>query len=257
MTSVLSREQIEDLAEIQALATDFDADLVIIGAVAFLCFLNDLGRFTRDIDLVIALDLERFPEFAAMLRSHGWTMQSRLEHRWLSKNGSVIDLLPAGPKLRAEKRIVWPESQLSMNLAGFQHVFDRAVRVEFGWGVEFKVAPLPVIALLKVCAYLDDRHRRAKDLEDLKNLFHCYEQRSARIFCDEVFSAELEDIEYASAFLLGMDIKAIATTEDLDNLEEFFDQVETREADIPDTDGSSREVSFQKGILAFRKGLRA
>ena len=82
MTSVLSREQIEDLAEIQAIAAHFDADLVIIGAVALLCFLNDLGRFTRDIDLVIALDFDRFPEFAAMLGSHGWTMQRRLEHRW-------------------------------------------------------------------------------------------------------------------------------------------------------------------------------
>ena len=145
-----------------------------------------------------------------------------------------------------------------MNLAGFQHVFDRAVRVEFGSGVQLKVAPLPVIALLKVSAYLDDRHRRAKDLEDLKILFHRYEQHSDRIFCDEVFSAELEDIEYASALLLGMDIKAIATEEDLESLGKFLDEVEISEADLSDTvDSSSREVRFQKRILAFRKGLRA
>ena len=120
------------------------------------------------------------------------------------------------------------------------------------------MAPLPVIALLKVSAYLDDRHRRAKDLEDLKILFHRYEQHSDRIFCDEVFSAELEDIEYASALLLGMDIKAIATEEDLESLGKFLDEVEISEADLSDTvDSSSREVRFQKRILAFRKGLRA
>jgi hypothetical protein len=81
MTTVLSREQIEDLGEIQAIANHFDAELVIIGAVALLCFLKDLGRFTRDIDLVIALDLDRFPEFVKMLISRGWIAQSRLEHR--------------------------------------------------------------------------------------------------------------------------------------------------------------------------------
>jgi predicted nucleotidyltransferase len=255
MTTVLSREQIEDLGEIQAIANRFDAELVIIGAVALLCFLKDLGRFTRDIDLVIALDLDRFPEFVKMLISRGWIAQSRLEHRWRSKSGSVVDLLPAGPKLRAEKRIVWPGSQFEMNLVGFQHVFDRAVPVEFGSGGQFKVAPLPVIALLKVAAYLDDRYRRAKDLEDLKTLFYRYEKDSDRIFCDEVFRAELEDIEYASAFLLGMDIGAIATTEDLDSLRKFLDQFEATKAFADTDDPSSREARFQKEILAFQKGL--
>lgn len=258
MTHVLSDEQVEDLAVVQAIADQFGADLVIIGAVALLCFLNDLGRFTRDIDLVIALDLDRFPEFSAMLVSRGWTTQRRQEHRWLSRNGSIVDLLPPGPKLRAAKRIVWPESQFSMSLAGFQHIFDRAVSIEFGPEVQFKVAPLPVIALLKVSAYLDDRYRRAKDLEDLKILFHRYEKDSDRIFCDEVFQAELEDIEYASAFLLGMDIGPFATTEDLDNLRTFLDQFASSEEDLPNTmDLFDRElVRFQREIPAFRKGLR-
>jgi predicted nucleotidyltransferase len=58
---------------------------------------------------------------------------------------SIIDLLPAGPKLRAAKRIVWPESQFAMSLAGFDQVFQRSVPVKFATGAEFQVAPPAVI----------------------------------------------------------------------------------------------------------------
>jgi hypothetical protein len=46
--------QIADLSQLQAVAERHGAEIVIIGAAALLCFV-DLGRFTRDIDLVVAL----------------------------------------------------------------------------------------------------------------------------------------------------------------------------------------------------------
>jgi len=56
---VLTPAQLEDLAQLHAIADRFKADIVIIGAAALLCFMN-IGRFTRDIDLALALDLEAF-----------------------------------------------------------------------------------------------------------------------------------------------------------------------------------------------------
>lgn len=53
---MLTHEQTVDLAQLQALAEERGAEVVIIGAAALLCFM-DLGRFIRDIDLVVALDL--------------------------------------------------------------------------------------------------------------------------------------------------------------------------------------------------------
>lgn len=61
-----------------------------------------------------------------------------------------------------------------MSLVGFGHVFTRAVEVDLGADVLFGVAPPAVIALLKIVAYMDDRQRRGKDLDDLRVLFLRY-----------------------------------------------------------------------------------
>lgn len=92
--------------------------------------------------------------------------------------------------------------------------FTRALPMSFAEGVRYRVAPPPVIALLKIIAFMDDQHRRKKDLIHLTELFRRYEAASDRIFSNEVFAAELEDIGYANAFLLGMDVGAIVTDEE-------------------------------------------
>jgi hypothetical protein len=56
------------------------------------------------------LDLEGFTEFTDELRTLGWIQEERREHRWRGPSGSIIDLLPAGPKLRQARRITWPKS---------------------------------------------------------------------------------------------------------------------------------------------------
>ena len=209
---MLTSPQLEDLAQLHGVAEQFAADVAIIGATALLCFI-DIGRFTRDIDLVVALDLEDFAAFADELRTRGWTQEARGEHRWRGPSGSIIDLLPAGPGLRQAKRIIWPDSEFEMSLVGFGHVFTRALPFSFAAGVQYRVAPPPVIALLKIIAFMDDQHGRKKDLLDLTELFRRYDAASDRIFSDEVFAAELAEIDYASAFLLGMDVGAIVTDE--------------------------------------------
>jgi Uncharacterized protein conserved in bacteria len=159
---MLTHEQIEDLGQLHVVAERFAADVTIIGAAALLCFV-DLGRFTRDVDLGVALDLEDFGAFSAELKAQGWTQEPAREHRWCGPRGSLIDLMPAGPNLCTAKRIVWPESQFAMSLVGFEHVFARSVPISFAPNVRFKVAPPPVIALLKIVAHIEDPYRRRKD----------------------------------------------------------------------------------------------
>jgi len=96
MKLLLAPEQVLDLGELQDVAREFGAALVIIGATALTCFL-DIARNTNDIDLVVALDLEAFQDFARRLASRGWSLEPKVEHRWRSPRGSRIDLLPAGP----------------------------------------------------------------------------------------------------------------------------------------------------------------
>jgi len=204
-------EQLSDLARLRAIVEQFDADIAIIGAAALQCFM-DVPRSTNDVDLVVALDLENFAVFVNALEATGWLQEERCEHRWRGPSGSIIDLVPAGPGLRAEREVVWPESEFAMSLVGFEHVFTRAVQVDWGGNVLFGVAPPPVVALLKIVAYMDDQQRRRKDLDDLRFLFQKYEATSDRIFSDEIFVADLEDIGDASAFLLGTDIGVLPRT---------------------------------------------
>ena len=219
---MLTPIQLEDLAQLHGVAEQFTADVAIIGATALLCFV-DIGRFTRDIDLAVALDLEDFTTFADELRTRGWTQQARGEHRWRGPSGSIVDLIPAGPGLRQAKRIVWPDGECEMGLIGFERAFTRALPFSFAEGVQYRVAPPPVIVLLKIIAFMDDPHGRKKDLLDLMELFRRYEAGSDRIFSDEVYAAELEDVGYANAFRLGMDVGTIATEEEVGILSAFLE----------------------------------
>src|SRR5260370_24459006 len=160
---MLTEEQLEDLAQLQSVAEHLAAEVAIIGAAALHCFV-DLDRFTMDVDLAVALDLEDFAVFSVELEKCGWTRELLRDHRWRGLRGSLIDLIPAGPNLRVAKRIVWSGSQFQMSLVGFNHVFERSLLFSFAKGVQFKVAPPPVIALLKIVAYTEDSHRRQKDL---------------------------------------------------------------------------------------------
>ena len=65
-------------------------------------------------------------------------------------------LLPAGPKLREAKEITWPESQFTMSLVGFEHVFTNAQPVEFAPDLMLKVISPTALMLLKIVAFVDD-----------------------------------------------------------------------------------------------------
>lgn len=206
----------------------------------------------------MALDLEEFAAFSEELKKLGWTQKENREHRWLGPKRSLVDLLPAGPNLRAAKQIVWPQSQFAMSLAGFEQIFARSEYFTFAPGVRFKVAPPPVIALLKIVAFTEDPYRRRKDLDDLQSLFRLYEENSERLFSDDVFEADLEDIEYANAFLLGSDAGAIATPEDVEIVRTFLFKNLLSAENIADLDrADSRQLRFQMQLKAFQTGFCA
>ncbi len=62
-----------------------------------------------------------------------------------------------------------------MSLAGFDHVFTSAVEVNLPGRLTIRVAPPLVTALLKIIAWVDDPYRRAKDLQDIRNVLRRYE----------------------------------------------------------------------------------
>jgi predicted nucleotidyltransferase len=219
----LAPDQAKDLRDLQAACKSFSADLVIIGAVAYRIFVDDTYRTTEDIDIAVAFDLDVWPEFVSRLAARSWKQRPNREHRWRGPHGGLVDIIPAGPKLREQGRLVWPKSEMTMSLAGFDHVFADSVERELTPGLRIKVVPLPVLALLKILAFMDNPHARQKDIEDFFELLQRYEQDGDRRFSGAVFDAGV-NFEQAGAFLLGMDVAPLCTPDEALAVGNFISQ---------------------------------
>lgn len=222
--NLLSPEQSADFVSLQRLVVNLDSDLVVVGAMAYRAFFPASARHTEDIDVAIAMDLDDLDRVGSALAAAGWTRDANQEQRWRGPNATRMDILPAGPKLRAAGRLTWPRSGMVMSLAGFDYAFEHAVEIEVAPDVRAKVIPPTVLFLLKVVSFLDDAHRRAKDLEDIHGLLRFYERDSERIFSNAVFDAELSDIEFVPAFLLGTDSAQLCGPREQTLIERFLER---------------------------------
>jgi predicted nucleotidyltransferase len=202
-------EQVEALRQLQRACQDAGVDAVIIGATAYRVWIDD-DRRTQDVDVALAVDIDQLGSLTDRLQAAGWTQDPKREERWVTQTGARIDLLPIGEQARRTGYVTWPKAEMRMSVVGFEHVFAEAVEKELTPNMVMKVAPLPVLALLKIVAYLDDPHGRSKDLEDLGRLMEQYELERERRFSDEVFEAGA-DFESAGAFLLGLDVGRLCT----------------------------------------------
>ena len=81
MNGMLTPDQIADLAGISRICEELGADLVVIGATSLLILMGDLGRFTRDVDLTVALDFDEF--------ECGWRPSDGHRHQSWSTAGSL------------------------------------------------------------------------------------------------------------------------------------------------------------------------
>lgn len=129
------------------------------------------------------------------------------------------------------------------------------MEMELSADVRIRVAPPSVTALLKIIAYMDDPYRRAKDLQDIEIILRRYAAGSDRLFSDEVFDAELPDFNMANAFLLGHDLRQLATNEEAKYVEQFLERFTSSQERIDA--GASESGIFQGQIHACRLGSRA
>jgi len=142
-----------------------------------------------------------------------------------------------------------------MSLAGFDHVFASAVEMHLAEGLRIRVVPAVVTVLLKIIAYMEDPHRRSKDLQDIRVVLARYEAQSDRLFSDAVFDAELPDFEVASAFLLGLDLRALATNDDAKYVMNFLMYFLRQEDEGYFDDDDFSTKAFRDQIRALNRGF--
>ena len=221
----LSKAEIDDLRDLNELCEHMNADLVIVGAIAYQIHFTDEELKTGDIDFAIALDLVDFAKLQAALSAMGWAQDSQREERWRSKRGALLDLIPAGKTLRESKQFTWPKSEFTMSLQGFDHAFSEAEIVAVSDDLALPVISPVVLMLLKIIAFMDDPQRRRKDLFHIRALLSRYQADSDRVFTDAIIVAELE-YSLASAFLLGIDLRKLCTGEETEVVRRFVALVE-------------------------------
>ena len=194
----------------------------LIGASALACQI-DLPRQTDDLDMSVSVSLD---ELATDLpRLEGWKKNPTNEHAWLSPYGIKVDILPAGPSLLAAGEIIWPGTGARMNLAGLRLALENGIAFEVERGFSIPIAPVVVIAVLKMISYLDRPAERERDLHDLAYILDGHvSPEDERRFAPMVLDAAVA-FEHASAYLLGHDLRQIVNAAERKAVDDFVARV--------------------------------
>jgi len=186
--------------------------IVLIGATALGCFFDMRWHQTYDLDLSISVSLEYSSDLNRLV---GWSRDSRIEQRWLAPGNVRIDIIPAASNLLDKGEVVWPQSGFRMSLVGLRLAFEHGVALRPAADFEILVAPVPVIAVLKVISYQEKAQERTRDLADIAYILEEFlSPDDQRRFSDQAFEFGL-NYEETSAFFLGKEIGSIANKTEL------------------------------------------
>lgn len=212
----VTQRQAQALAAVRAAWPD--SEMVLIGALALGQHISLAYRDTNDVDLAVAVPIEDFP--GPMTSMKGWTRDTKLEHRFFSPLGQMVDILPADEALLTKGHLDWPSGH-RMSLIGFDLAFAHSTKVHAG-KTEVLVPSAPVLALLKMRAWLDRPTERLKDLQDIAQLLCEYiGDDDDRRFEDDLFDLELE-FQDVSPFALGRDLGRIVKNDHVPHVKEFL-----------------------------------
>jgi predicted nucleotidyltransferase len=232
-----------------------DARMALIGAAALALHIPMAWRTTADIDLVVAISVVELTELS---RRSGWKRDTSRQQRWVAPNGVLVDLVPASAEALEKRELVWPNGHV-MNLAGIPLAL-RATPVALAEGLSVPVPAVPVIALLKMAAYLDRPSERDKDLKDLTHIWDSYPPAADdRFFSEDIASRQLDEPR-ARAFILGAELRAIVDQHDAAIVERFLER--TAEGHglarlLANSPWRFFDQNLRDRIDAFRDGFRA
>jgi len=198
---------------------------VLIGASALDVRLGLRWRTTEDLDLAVDAGMDELS--AKMERLSRWSRRG--VQRWRDPTGVLVDMIPAGAELLAAGELIWPQTDARMNLSGINHALELSDELQLSEGLSFPVAPVAVLALLKMISYLDRPLERGKDLEDLAYLLAEYVgPEDPRRWTDDVFEADLS-YEQVDAFVLGREMRRFVDERERQLIEAFIARVRDEE----------------------------
>ncbi len=163
--------------------TKFGINFYLVGATARDVWMRGVHkkspkRATRDIDFAIMIkDSYLFDELKKyLIEEEGFVPYKENAFVLIWKDLTQIDLIPFGELENEGVATVRGTGFTSMNVEGFQEVFEQASEEIQSEDLHFRVCTLPGIVILKLIAWDDRPEMRGDDINDiaeiLKNYFH-------------------------------------------------------------------------------------
>lgn len=171
-------------------------------------------RATEDLDFGVSIrSWDEYHNLKAKLtRFPGYSQDPKMEQR-IRTGGLYFDIVPFGAiENEAGKIFFPPNADFELNVAGFHDALHSAIPVQMASGLVVKVASLQGLALLKLLAWNDRRHRTNKDATDIRLILNCCigKWNYDRIYADAaLLEAENFEQEHVGARLLGRDMGSV------------------------------------------------
>lgn len=236
------------VVEILRLLQRAGGDCFLIGAMARQILLSNVhgqppGRATVDLDFAVAV--ESWDVYAAikqrLIQSSERMFQGPVAHRLLYR-------IPADPKIYekdfidypvdiipfqgVEDRhgvIKWPlDAAIHMCVSGYRETSENTVEVQIDANLSVRVASLAAVAMLKIFAWHDRWMETKRDAQDIATILRQYGTtgNNGRPY-EDAYLETLQRYDYDPdiiwAWLLGQDIRSLASPETLAEVLAIFD----------------------------------
>jgi predicted nucleotidyltransferase len=176
-----------------------------------------------DMDITIQLcTWDEYRSFSETLLNNGFinpkaSHPEKFKHQ---ETGQELDLLPFGEISPDGESITWPNDESKWSVVGIEDALEHALYLELTAGEQVKQVPFvsaPSLVMLKIIAIHDrpeDRYK--KDSADIGFIIQNYLEIGNRDRLkdspdNDIMSIVDNDLNLASAMLLGRDIKRIAS----------------------------------------------
>lgn len=201
--------------------TALNISYYVLGALArgaWYATANKQARATRDIDLAIYVDSnEHYEELmATLVADYEFGTIKDAPFKLRTPFGYTMDFIPFGIESIDEKFELEEGWDEPIYINGLEEVFESATvkAMDKEAGIEFNIASLPAILLLKLIAYDDRPEKRNQDPGDIREIILNYFDLQDHFIWDkhnDLFTEDNMDLELHeySAIVIGRQMKDI------------------------------------------------
>jgi predicted nucleotidyltransferase len=215
----LRQDQLKELLQVvEKVFMKCDVDFYLLGAIArdtWYAKEQIESPATRDVDFAVYIsEKEKYDEILGeLINNHGFSEIKDVPFRLQTPFTFTIDIIPFG-EISIDDAVIPDENwDRPIFVNGFEEIFRKAtiqVKNEDD-DLDFKVATLPAILLLKLIAYDDRPEKRTQDPQDIVQIIENYFEVEKEMIWEEhhdLFDEDSELIEIG-ARVIGREINQI------------------------------------------------